>query len=387
MAYGYRRYRRPTMYRRRSSFKSRPTNARKPGLPIRRLPRVSFRRPLRASVAATRKTQMQLVRSVKRLQLGKYGNTQLSRQLFVHFPTPVHPGNTAAILDLCSEQPVGWCIQGIADPSPVRQIVYDPLAAPPTFGLQVVGTFTEQPFRPGAINPAYAEYNSQRFWGNTEGGTSAPAVSTKFLLKSQGYDINLQALGLQGYVELVMLSYPKGMPYPAHTTGTGGSLIDCQMPDALLGFVDTTPLSENQNVFSRAQLKQKVLKRWFFSTGDVQGRPLNAPPTEHAKAAVHQTYSKKHWTVRIKSNNVIEVTSRSNQSASYISDNIPLGSQTWLMLRTSVPHSALTAVYPGVPPIVPPPSPIPAGSGEFQRLQISVARTVSWADQIGQSVG
>lgn len=309
------------------------------------------------------------------------------RQQFVHVTDPVHGTNGTSLLDLCSEQPIAICLQEINDPTAVRQVKFDPYAVPDTWTLDVCGNFVQQKFRPGTVNTTLADYDSQRFWANQSGSTSAPAVSTKYLLKNQSFDINMQALGLVGYVQLVYLTYPKGMPFPAHTTGTGGSLLNCQYPNFLVGMCDTTPLSQNMNVFSRGQLKQKVLKSWYFSTGQIAGQPPNSPDTEHARAQFFQTYSRKYWHVKIKHNSVIEVSERGAAGSSYIADNLPLGQQSFLMLRTSVPFENLTHINQPVPPPVPPLPPIPPGSNLFQRLQVEMQRTVSWADQIGNSIG
>jgi len=196
-------------------------------------------------------------------------------------------------------------------------------------------------------------------------------VENKFLLGTVGYNINLVALGVTGNVQLCMV-YEKNNVQETQATA---------LPSALRSFVNTTPLSDDQNVVASRFWKVKVLKSHYFGTIAVQGVQTNAPTSLHIKAQAHQNFVQKNWHVSVKSGNVITVSDKDTLGGIINYKEIPLKKRSWLMLRTSVPQNDITLGYApgGVPTYVRP------GSDPFRRISAQIQRTISWRDSSGAS--
>lgn len=344
----------------------RPRGRKLPGRPIRRIPNMSRRMSTRKSVGYNRKALRSVATAVKRLQLQRYGNIQLARQICLHNTDPVHPAGTNFFYSLCAEQPLGFMLQDPTVNCPIWQCELSPIA-PFTFTVQERGRFVAQPFKPVALaGPGDAQYNSQLFWNNTAppGGV---AVENKFLMLNSSYDINLRCLGLSGLVQLCLVTYKRN-------TLLKDSNIRMQWPYFLESMVDTCPLTLGQNVLNQRFHSVKVIKSHYFCNFGVTGVDPDAPSELHSKPQVHQTYPEHAWHVRIKGNSVIEVSDRNDGEYNYT--QLPMSKQSFLVIRTSIPQNNLTAA----------PTPILPGSNPYQRLQVQIMRTVAWRDMYGQSV-
>lgn len=365
MAYA-RRYRRGTT---RRTVRARPYGRKS----VPRVPRVTKpRRPRMRRGARNQMALSKLSTAVARLTKQSFGYSQLSRHYLAHGVDPVHPTGTTAIYDLCSEQPVCWLHQAITERSNIYQVRFDSQAVPPTFNEQTVAVWAKQPFLPVQLGgPTYSEYDSQLFWGNSA-NSAGVRVENKFMLGAVGYDITLSALGVAGNVQLCMV-YEKNAVTSQQNT---------EFPSAMRSFVNTTPLSQNQNVAYSRFWKVKVLKSHYFSCINIAGQQPNAPVTPHLKPAItSSTMSQKYWHVKVKSNSVITVSDTDALGGIINYREIPVKKRAWLMLRTSISERDISTAYAagGATDHVAP------GSIPYQRLQCSIQRTCSWRDATGAS--
>lgn len=348
------------------------------------LPRIA--KPRRPRIPKSTKNQLALrkvVRVVAKMQKQAYGNLQLQRQILVPIPGGVHPGGSDRFFTLCAEQPICWLMQAITDDAKIYGLEYTNTASPFTYHVSGNGVarWEHQLFSPAVLgDPLLTErYDTQQFWSNQDGGTNAPKVSPNFMLGTSSYNINLTALGVQGYVELLCVTY----------TGPNRSrapLLETQFPSGLVSFVETARLSYAENVVSNKLYRCKLMKRHYFCNLGVEGSPANHPNTEHFKAQTHQTYLHHNWRVRVKHNSLIEVSAPAEGSDPvYSYEDIPLNKQVWMMIRTSVPAADLQGVFQPTPPVVPPLPPTAIGFQPFKRLIVEAQRTISFRDQTGSS--
>ena len=356
---------------RKSATRPRPTGRTSAA---RGLPRVTKpRKPRPTRAAANQSALAKVVKVVSRMQKKQYGNLQLQKHIYVNrTDAPVHVANSTANLRLCAEQPICWMMQNISTNANVYQLANDNGVSPQTYVVASCGRWEQQVFSPSILGVPAAQdrFNTQLDWGNSDGGTTGPHVSPKFMLGTSVYNLNLLCLGLAGYVELVLVC-PRAI-------NRGGSVaVNNLLPDSLTSFVQTAKLSELQNIVSSRYYKMKVLRSHYFSNFAIQGLPDGAPDTEHAKAAIFQTYAQHNWRVKIKHNSLIEVGSVSATGQIYDYEKIPLNKQSFLLLRTSVSKKELQAQFAA--------GPQPAGIDPFQRISIEMQRLVSFRDELGSS--
>jgi len=338
------------------------------------LPKVKkARKPRKTKAAANQDALAKVVKVVARMQTKQYGNLQLQKHIYVNRTNaPVHPADSTAIQTLCAEQPICWMVQNICTKANVYQLTNDNSVSPQTYVVAPVGTWDKQKFTPAILGGATQDkFDTQVHWGNSDGGTSAPEVSTKYMLGSSTYNINLLTLGVAGFIELV-LCCPRDIQ-----RSSGASIPYNALPQSLTSFVQTCRLSELENVVSSRFYKMKVLKSHYFSNFGIQGQPPGAPATEHSIAQIYKTYGQKNWRVSIKSNSLIEVAAVSADGTIYDYEKIPMNKQSFLMVRTSVSKKALQAQNaPGTGV---------AGLNAFQRISVSMQRLCSFRDQLGSS--
>lgn len=322
-----------------------------------------MRRPARNQLALAK-----LSKAVRKLTTQSFGYKQLARHQFLHGIDPVHPTGTYSIYDLCAEQPICWCHQAITERANIYQVRYDSQVTPNTWNEQVVGTWAAQPFYPVLTGgPTLSEYDSQLFWKNSA-GPNGVKVEPTFLLGGVTYTINLAALGVAGNVELCMV-YEKNTVSETQNTA---------LPSGLRSFVNSTALSENENVVSARFWKVKRLAKHYFSTFTIAGTAAGAPATPHIKGALtSSTYSQKRWHIKVKSNNVIRISDTDAVGQVIQFREIPLKQRSFLMIRTSVGERDISTAPNG--------DHVPPGSMPEQRIRCSMYRTVCWRDATGAS--
>ncbi len=322
-----------------------------------------MRRPARNQLALAK-----LSKAVSKLTKQSYGYKQLSRQQFLHGIDPVHPTGTYSIYDLCAEQPVCWCHQAITERANIYQIRYDSQVTPNTWNEQVIGTWVKQPFYPVLTGgPTLADYDSQLFWDNSA-NSAGVKVEPSFLLGGVSYTVNLAALGVAGNVELCMV-YEKATVEAEQNTA---------FPSGMRSFVNTCPLSENENVAAARFWKVKTLARHYFSTFTIAGTAAGAPATPHIKGALtSSTYSQKRWHIKVKSGNMIRISDTDAAGQVIQFREVPLKQRSFLMLRTSVGERDISTAPNG--------DHVAPGSMPEQRIRCSIYRTVSWRDATGAS--
>jgi len=355
---------------RKVSFKSRPAG--RSGL--RTLPKVT--RPKKPRLRRPAKNQLALakvVAAVSKMQKQAYGYKQLDRHIFDHRVDPAHPVNqTLYINDLCSEQPLCFLHQAISENAQVYQVRYNSQVAPQTFNASPIGNWIAQPFLPDFLSGGlYTEYDSQQFWKNSA-DSNGRKVENKFLLSSVGYDLNFTSLGVAGLVQICMVT---------ERDNTRNGNLNTEFPSALRSFVNTCPLSGSQNVPNARFWKVKVLKQFYTSTIALQGVQPNAPTSLHVKGQVHQTYSQKHYHLKVTSNSKISINDPDEPVDAIQYTDIPLKKRTWIMIRTSISENNISTAFGagGVPDHVAP------GSLPYQRLSLQMMRTPCWADATGAS--
>lgn len=356
---------------RKKSTKPRPTGR---TAAARGLPRVKkARKPKQTKGARNQNALAKVVKVVARMQKKQYGNLQLNKHIYVNRTDgPVHPANSTANFRLCAEQPICWMLQNISTNANVYQLINNNNVAPQTYVVGPCGRWEKQKFSPGELSDGAQDiFDTQLHWGNSDGGTSGPEVSAKYMLGSSVYNINLQCLGLAGNVELVLVC-------PRQINSVNSNHTQNTLPQSLTSFVQTARLSELENIVSSRYYKMKVLRRHYFSNFQVAGQPPNSPTTEHARAQIWQTYGQHNWRVKITHNSLIEVATVSAADQIYDYEKIPVNKQSFLMIRTSVSLQELQAQNaPGPPP--------PAGLDPYQRIGIEMQRLCSFRDQLGNS--
>lgn len=316
--------------------------------------------------------------AIKKLQGRTYGETQLADQAFYHVDDPLYSPDSPNIYDLCSEQPVCWCLQAIRSATAVWQLKYSPANAPGArFNVLQIGSFDRQKFLFEQLNadpnPSLdVRFRTTEFWRNSEG------VAPKFLLKSSSYEGRIRAHGVVCWVELCLVTAPRNF------FGNSRNL-NYQIPSALRSFVGTCYGSEDRNVVNYQTNKVKVLKRFYFE--QPQEDPDDTVTT--ADRTVYYGATEKLFSIHVKSNNVISVADQDDPAQVFDYTEIPLEQQSWLMWRTSLQYSEckgkqLTPGSPGPPPV--PPTYGPQFSYEGRRLELQLRRVVSWRDQVGNSL-
>jgi len=307
------------------------------------------------------------------MQKKQYGNLQLQKHIYVNkTDPPVHPANSTGNLRLCAEQPICWMLQNISTNANVYQLINDNTVSPQTYAVSACGRWEKQVFTPSILGvPADQDrFDTQLHWGNSDGGTSGPEVSAKFMLGSSVYNINLTCLGLAGNVELVLVC-------PRQINSVNSNHTQNTLPTSLTSFVNTARLAELENIVSSRYYKMKVLRRHYFSNFQIAGQPPGAPDTEHARAQVYQTYGQHNWRVKIRHNSLIEVATVSAANQIYDYEKIPVNKQSFLMLRTSVSKKELQAQWAQGPAV--------AGLDPYQRITVEMQRLASFRDQLGSS--
>lgn len=354
----------------RKSAKSRPLG--RSGL--RTLPKVA--RPKKPRLTRPDKNQLALskvVTAVAKMQKQAYGYLQLDRHIFDHRVDPAHPvGQSMYINDLCSEQPVAFCHQCISENAVVYQCKYQSQTTPQTFNVSPIGNWIAQPFLPSFLaGPTLDEYNSQLFWKNSA-DSSGRKVENKFLLRSVGYDLNFTSLGVAGMVQICMVTEKNSMRNGNQNT---------EMPSSLRSFVNTCPMSGSQNVPNARFWNVKVLKQFYTSTIALQGVQPNAPTSLHVKGQVFQTYSQKHFHLKVTSNSKIAVSDPDTPIDAISFVDLPVKKRTWIMIRTSVSENNISTAFAagGIPDHVTP------GTLPYQRLSLQIMRTPCWSDATGAS--
>lgn len=350
--------------------------------------------PLKKKYARTRKDVNKrltnLRTAVKKLQVSRYGETQLSDQAFYHAADlPVHPENTPYIYDLCSEQPIIWCVQAISEASALWQMKYHPdNAAGTRFEAPLqVGAFRRQEFAYHQLNAdpvsdLDTKYRTTEFWKNSLG------VQAKYLLKDSYYEFDITCAGCSGFVELCALAHRKNF--------TRSSSTDYVLPNAMRSYVNTCKGSVDCNVTSQQQTTVRVLKRIYFQypTPDINAPAIPDPPPNPPRPppgglpvqrAQYFNPRRKIFRIKVKSNNVIAVavaTADQTQVIDYT--EIPLEQQTFLMLRTSITQREIQTIVPADPPD---PADLNAPGLDYtHRLSVQLRRVVKWADYLGNSM-
>lgn len=353
---------------RHRSVSAKPLMRRRPGMAISKK-KAKTRRDVNKKLTTLRT-------AVKRLQMKTYGELQLAAQAFYHRGDGIHSPDTPHIYDLCAEQPLMFCPQAIRSFAAVWQLKYNPAAVPGNrFGESQIGSFDPQQFAFAQLNADPSPQNDQRYntlqyWKNSQG------VQPKFLLKHSAYEFEVSAAGVNGYVEICALSNRRNWTRDAVAQSYA-------LPTGLRSYVNTCKGSIDCNVISQQVTKVRVLKRMYFQYTGV--RDSNTPPNVQGE---RKYFGARSQIVRIsmKHNNVIAVAvlepsigsgtagGNANQVIDYT--EIPLESQTWILVRTSVPMSAIQS---------PSGEPNP-GASPFYRLDLQMRRVVSWRDWLGNSL-
>lgn len=330
--------------------------------------------------------------AVKKLQGRTYGETQLNDQAFYHIGDVVHAGGTPVIHDLCSEQPLMWCVQAINNHSAVWQLRYSPSAAAGSrFNVMQIGSFDRQNFAYQTLNADPTpnndlKYRTTQFWQNSLG------VQAKYLLKSSHYEFDISCAGISGYVELCAVSHNKNWPIARATSYS--------LPDGLKSYIRTCKGSYDTGVVAADTCKVRVLKRLYFERvkADLYLPPTTGvnPPTP-PPGGLPDEYSSNYYgpsrkilKVKVKSNNVISVAVDNTllgPGGTQVIDwtEIPLEQQTWLMLRTSVNQKEIKTAIDHTPPYDPPQY-NPPGLDFNKRFGIQMRRVVVWRDYLGNSL-
>ncbi len=252
------------------------------------------------------------------------------------------------------------------------QCKYDSQVAPQTFNVGSVGNWIQQPFLPSLVGGGgYDQYNSQLFWPNAA-DNAGREVATNFLLSSVGYDLNFTSLGVAGMVQICMVTERNNTHNGNQTT---------ELPSALRSFVNTCPMSAQENVTNASFWKVKVLKQFYTSTIALQGTATNAPATLHVKGQVFQTYPQRRFHIKVSSNSKIAISEPNVPNVPIQFENLPLGKRSWIMIRTSISENNISTEYGpgGVPDHVHP------GSIPYSRLSLQLMRTCAWRDATGNS--
>ena len=353
--------------------------------------------PLKKKYARTRKDVNKrlsnLRLAVKKLQVKSYGETQFADQAFYHAGNPpVHQPDTPFIYDLCSEQPIMFCVQAIGPASAVWHLKYDPTQAAGTrFSIVQIGSFDRQKFALTQLNADPVanndtKYRTTEYWKNSLG------VQSKFLLKDSYYEFDIGAAGVTGYVELCAVTHTRNFLDSRATS--------YNLPGALRSYINTCKGSTDCNATSNQQARVKVLRRLYFqyptpdsnlpAPPDPPPNPPEPPPGGYpVSRAQYFAPRRKIFKIHMKSNNVIAVAVDNQQlgpGQTQVIDwtEIPLEQQTWLMLRTSINRRQIQTIIPNDPPD--PNDLNPPGLDYTHRLTVQMRRVVKWADYLGNSL-
>lgn len=353
---------------RHRTVSTKPIVRRRPGMAIPRK-KAKTRRDVNKKLTTLRT-------AVQRLQMKTYGEVQLQAQAFYHRGDGIHSPDTPHVYDLCAEQPLMFCPQAIRNFAAVWQLRYNPAALPGArFNELQIGGFDPQKFAFAQLNADPTSqnderYNTLQYWKNSQG------VQPKYLLKNSAYEFEVSAAGVSGYVEICAVSNRRNFIRSATSQFYA-------LPSGLRSYINTCKGSLDCNVISQQVTKVRVLKRMYFQYYGVRNN--DDPPIV---SGANKYFGPRSQVVRIKMkhNNVIAVAvleptigsgdagGNPNQVIDYT--EIPVEQQTWIMVRTSVPQSALT-------PLTGAPTP---GADPFFRLDLQMRRVVCWRDWLGNSL-
>lgn len=135
---------------------------------------------------ARRSTVMKLARSVKRLQVAKYGAPQVQRQ---NFRSSV---GATTFFSCSATQPVAFCLEAICTGNEVYTTQKDGLG---NYSHLSLGSWQQQPFPLNAANAANAKYDFQ-----INRNTKNLGVRSTYLYRGTSLDIQVFAKAINGYL-------------------------------------------------------------------------------------------------------------------------------------------------------------------------------------------
>lgn len=318
------------------SARSSPPLKSKPGILRRKRPARSF--------TAVNKQLKQLKYAVNKNTVRSYGEIQLRRDQYMSSFADQRDN----VYDLSSHQPILFCHQSIRAHAPVWQSRYSP-GPPGVISVQQVGAFPQQIAPATSYDSTYEKYNQLMAWNNSEN------VQPKFLLKHVDYTFNMDMRGVEGYIQLVLVT-PKRI-FAAHTALPPAVQTKFELPYSLPGWINTCVHSDDMYQSNPQYFREKVLKTHYFST---------KPRTAVGPTFV-QTNSLRSWKVRVRSNAVISVADNNDPAQVYDWSDIPAGKKSFIMVRTSVPPADIVYL------------------NADKRIALQMFRTCCWRDQTGNS--
>ena len=295
------------------------------------------------SMGQVNKMLNRLKSAVNKNTMRTYGEIQMRRDQY----TSVFPDQRDSIYDLSAEQPVILCHQSARASAAMWQCRYDSVAG--SLSVAQCGSFPQQISPAESVAAVYKKYDTLQFWANSEN------VQPKFLLKHVDYQFNMTFKGVEGYIQLLLIT-PRRI-WPAHAVGPGAIQTEFQLPYSLPGWMNTCVFSQNQYTANPQYYTQKVLKTHYF----------NCLPRSASGPTYIQSQPTKCWNVRVKSNAIISVADANDAAQVYDWTDIAAGKKSFLMLRTSVPQSSVTYTDPNA------------------RIACDIFKQTVWRDNLGNS--
>lgn len=189
-------------------------------------PMLAVRTASKKVAVARRSSVVKLQRSVRQLQVAKYGAPQKQRQ---SFRSTVGGGATFT----CStNEPVTFCLEAISQGNEVYSTQVDGLGNYDALGI---GSWIQQEFPPTALNAANAKYDLQ-----LNSNSKSLGVRSTYLYRGQSIDIQMFAQGVNGYLHCYEIhprasvtravdqerKLPFAIPSFVHMGGGGDSVYD-----------------------------------------------------------------------------------------------------------------------------------------------------------------
>lgn len=344
------RVRRPMRPASKLTVKSRP--------PMRRAPGRRLSTKYARSRRDVNKRLRALTKVTRSLQARSYGEIQYQRYQCIR------TGNVGSVIwQLCDSQPLCFMHQAINSDAAIWQCRHDTSVVPNIFQTQQIASWRIQPFEPATLNGAYGPNDSLQHWANARGAAppvgslptvnQVPIVQPKFLLKYVDYTIQVKGIrNVNDILEVVLVTPRKSFA----KTRTGAFTMPL---DGLISHCYTCPLSEDRSIANFQYYKHQVLKRIY----------MNTEPSVGGTQQYLHTNNRRELTFRVSSNSVCTFADTTVPGEVYDWTELSLLSQSFIMLRTSVPRRLINNDNEAV------------SSG----FQLRMQKTVCFRDQLGNS--
>lgn len=228
-----------------------PTARRMMRKSTKRRPTLTLRSSSKKVAVARKSTVMKLQRSVRNLQVAKYGSPQVQRQ---NFRSTV---GATTYFSCSATQPVAFCLEAICTGNEVYSTQVDGLG---NYSHLSLGSWVQQPFPLAAANAANRKYDLQ-----LNRNLKSQGVRSTYLYRGTSIDIQVFAKLVNGYLHCYEISPRRNV---VRTTDQ-----ERQLPFAMPSFVNMGLGGED--VYDHSSQFFSIKKKWTKYYNTIGGAGTN----------------------------------------------------------------------------------------------------------------